>query len=76
MDYTGENPRGVHAIRVLESRTNMTLDSLIAAAYDSKLPAFETLLPPLFRDYDALPASNPLKAKLAEPVASLRAWDH
>jgi acyl-homoserine-lactone acylase len=75
MDYTGENPRGIHAIRVLESRTNMTIDSLIAAAYDSELPAFETLFPPLFRDYDALPASNPLKAKLDEPVASLRAWD-
>lgn len=75
MDYTGENPRGIHAIRVLESRTSMTLDSLIAAAYDSELPAFETLFPPLFRDYDALPASNPLKEKLAEPVASLRAWD-
>lgn len=75
MDYFGENPRGIHAVRVLENRTNMTLDSLIAAAYDNELTAFETLLPVLFRDYDALPASNPLKAKLAEQIAALRAWD-
>ena len=75
MDYFGENPRGIHAVRVLENRTNMTLDSLIAAAYDNELTAFETLLPVLFRDYDALPASSPLKAKLAEQIAALRAWD-
>jgi len=75
MDYFGENPRGVHAVRVLRNRTNMTLDSLIAAAYDNELTAFETLLPGLFRDYDALPAASPLKAKLAGQVAALRAWD-
>ncbi len=75
MDYFGENPRGIHAVRVLENRTNMTLDSLIAAAYDSELTAFETLLPVLFRDYDALPATSALKTKLAEQIAALRAWD-
>ncbi len=75
MDYFGENPRGIHAIRVLENRTNMTLDSLIAAAYDNELTAFETLLPVLFRDYDALPSSSPLEAKLAEQIGALRAWD-
>ncbi len=75
MDYFGENPRGIHAVRVLQNRTNMTLDSLIAAAYDNELTAFETLLPVLFRDYDALPAASPLKAKLADQIAVLRAWD-
>ena len=62
MDYFGENPRGIHAVRVLSPRTNFTLDSLIAAAYDTELTAFEPLLPVLFRDYDALPAPSPLKA--------------
>ena len=33
------------------------------------------LLPPLFEAYDALPAASPLKAKLAEQIAALRAWD-
>ncbi len=75
MDYFFENPRGLHAIRVLENRRGMTLDTLIAAAYDSELTAFETLLPPLFRDYDALTANDPRRAELAEPVASLRAWN-
>jgi acyl-homoserine-lactone acylase len=74
-DYFGENPRGIHAVRVLQDRTGITLDTLIAAAYDAELTAFETLLPPLFRDYDALPASDPRRASLAEPVAALRGWD-
>jgi acyl-homoserine-lactone acylase len=71
----GENPRGIHAIRVLENRKDFTLDSLIAAAYDSYLPAFQELLPPLFVAYDRTPSSSPLKSKLAEPIKALREWD-
>jgi acyl-homoserine-lactone acylase len=74
-DRAGENPRGIHAIRVLEGRSGFTLDSLIAAAYDSYLTAFADLLPPLLADYDRLPASSPLQARLAEPVRLLRDWD-
>ena len=37
----GESARGLHAIRVLENKKDFTLDSLIAAAYDSYLPWFE-----------------------------------
>src|SRR5438874_4016806 len=75
VERNGENPRGVHAIRVLESRKDFTLDSLIAAAYDSYLPEFDVMLPPLFKAYDAMPASNPLKDKVAEPIALLKGWD-
>jgi acyl-homoserine-lactone acylase len=75
MDTEGENPRGIHAIRVLEKKNDFTLNSLIAAAYDSYLTGFEDLLPILFRDYDALPASDPLKAKLSEQIAALKGWD-
>jgi acyl-homoserine-lactone acylase len=70
-----ENPRGVHAIEVLGRKKDFTLDSLIAAAYDSHLPEFDVLLPGLFKAYDQLAASSPLKAKLAEQVAALRRWD-
>jgi len=70
-----ENARGRHAERVLKDAKSFTLDSLIAAAYDSHLTAFEPLLPQLLKDYDALPASDPRKALLAEQVASLRGWD-
>jgi len=72
----GENPRGVHAIRVLENRTDFTVDSLIAAAYDSYLPGFERQVPAVVRAWDALPAGNALKARLAEPIVLLRGWDY
>ena len=75
MERNGENPRGIHAIRVLEGRRNFTLDSLIAAAYDSYLPAFETLLPPLLNAWDRTAGANPLKAKVDEQIDMLREWD-
>lgn len=71
----GENPRGLHALRVLANRHDFTMATLTAAAFDSYLPAFEPLLPPLFAAYDQLPAGSPLKVRLAQPVAALRSWD-
>ena len=70
-----ESPRGFHALRVLDKKKDFTVDSLIAAAYDSYLPAFETLMPRLLKAYDAAPGS-PLKTKLAEPIKVLRGWDY
>lgn len=75
MQIGGENARGIHAIRVLENKTDFTMNSLIAAAFDSYLPAFEDLVPSLLRAYDQTPASNPLKSQLAEQIAALREWD-
>ncbi len=72
---TEETPRGYHALRVLGSGKNFTPDSLTAAAFDSFLPAFDRLLPPLFAAYDWLAAASPLKARLKEPIALLRGWD-
>ena len=71
----GENPRGVHAVRVLEGKKDFTLQSLIDAAFDSYLTAFEPLVPALVAGYDAMPVSDPLKAALAEQVGVLRDWD-
>jgi acyl-homoserine-lactone acylase len=71
-----DNARGVHAVRVLQNRKDFTVESLIAAAYDSYLPAMEQLIPPVIAAYDALPAGDPLKAKLAVQVRTLRAWDY
>src|SRR4030095_5642787 len=70
-----ENPRGIHAIKVLDGRKDFTLDSLVAAAYDSYLPEFDVMLPPLFKAYDQTPATNPLKKKVSEQIAMLRSWD-
>jgi acyl-homoserine lactone acylase PvdQ len=72
----GENARGIHAIQVLEDKKDFTLDSLIAAAYDSHLPAFERQIPALVKAWDRTPASNPQKKRLAEPIAQLRTWDY
>lgn len=76
MDSAGENPRGLHAIRVLTGRKDFTPASLISAAFDSYLPAFARQIPVLLADYDALPATDPLKRKLAGPIALLRGWDY
>ncbi|MBF5042027.1 acylase [Aggregicoccus sp. 17bor-14] len=75
MDTFGENPRGVHAVRVLEGKKDFTLDSLLAAAFDSWLPYFAENVPKLVAAWEALPATDPLRARLAEPVALLRTWD-
>ena len=70
-----ESPRGYHALRLLPAQRGMTLDSLIAVAFDSYLPAFDSLLPPLLKAFDALDQADPLRARLAAPVAELRGWD-
>jgi acyl-homoserine lactone acylase PvdQ len=71
----GESARGLHAIRVLENTKDFTLDSLIAAAYDTYLIWFERPIPALIKAWDGTPDANPLKAKTAEQIALLRQWD-
>jgi acyl-homoserine-lactone acylase len=76
MDSFGENPRGIHATGLLTGQRDFTLASLISNAFDSYLPAFARQIPILVADYDALPASDPLKPKLASQIALLRHWDY
>ncbi len=71
MSIDRENFRGVHAIELLTDRSGYTLDSLIALAHDTYLPAFEALIPGLIKAYDENPIS-----KLKEPIAVLRNWDY
>jgi acyl-homoserine-lactone acylase len=75
MWITRENPRGIHAVELLQNIHDVTLDSLIATAYDGHLTAFDVLLPPLLRAYDRLSPDDPRRASLKEPIASLRNWD-
>ncbi len=65
-----ENFRGIHAVRVLKDSTNFTLEKLIAAAYDSYLPAFEVLIPSLLKAYEKTPGAD-----VKEAVDFLRSWD-
>jgi len=71
----GPSARGAHAVLVLKDRKDFTLESLMAAAYDSYLPAFAELIPSLVAAYDSA-AEGPLKSKIAEQVALLRGWDY
>jgi acyl-homoserine-lactone acylase len=75
MDQAGPNARGTHADLLLTGRHDFTPERLIAAAYDSYLPAFAALIPTLTADFDALPPADPRRARLAEPIALLKAWD-
>jgi acyl-homoserine lactone acylase PvdQ len=70
-----ESARGLHAVRVLSSKKDFTLDSLIGAAYDSYLTWFDKPLPALLKAWDSMPDANPLKAKVAAQIALLRGWD-
>jgi acyl-homoserine lactone acylase PvdQ len=76
VDRNGENARGIHAIKVLQDKKDFTLDSLIAAAYDSYLPLFAEQIPALLKAFDALPASDPARTKVIEQIALLRGWDY
>jgi acyl-homoserine-lactone acylase len=75
VDSGVETARGLHAVRVLQGKKDFTLDSLIAAAYDSYLTWFEKPIPALVKAWEQTPASDPLKAKTSEQIALLRAWD-
>ena len=44
MANNSENPRGIHAVRVLQQTSDFTIDKLIEAAYDPTLTAFEDLI--------------------------------
>jgi acyl-homoserine lactone acylase PvdQ len=70
VEQSTENARGLHAIRVLTGRNDFTLDALLAAAYDSQLPWFDTTIPALEKAWRANP-----DPKLAEPVRVLTAWN-
>lgn len=72
MDQVGDNPRGPHATRVLGARRDFTLQRLIDAAYDSWLPAFDHLLPPLIE----AAAADPGNADRQAAIALLKGWDH
>jgi acyl-homoserine-lactone acylase len=74
-DRVGENYRGFAALRQLAGDRPFTLETLRDAAYDPYMPGFARLVPLLVQAYDALPQSDPLKARLREQVALLRGWD-
>ena len=82
-----ENPRGVHAVRVLQGMNDFTLDSLIEAAYDPALPFFDDLIPRLLlitavdspsivdEDGNAVQLQSTLTGEILDYIDLLRGWD-
>ena len=79
MANNSENPRGIHAVRVLEDRNDFTIDKLIEAAYDPTLTAFEELIPSLLLT-TAVDNQGELQASIQsstlEYIDLLRNWDY
>lgn len=76
MDQVGGNARGVHADLLLNGKSGWTAERLRAAAFDPYLPAFAKLVPELVAAWRVLPVSDPRRAALAEPIATLAGWDY
>jgi acyl-homoserine-lactone acylase len=75
MDTAGANPRGDHAVSLLDRADDLTPEGLRGIAFDPWMPFFPQIVPGLAEAWSALPASDPLRARLAAPVAMLRGWD-
>lgn len=71
----GENFRGVNAVKVLSTHNNYTLDKIIAAGYDTHLPAFDILIPALVKAYKIKYADTTLQSVEAA-VKILSDWDN
>jgi acyl-homoserine lactone acylase PvdQ len=73
----GESFRGLNAVRLLSQGNNYTLDKVIADGYDTKLTAFELLIPALVASFEKnISTDNPLYKELVEPISLLKNWDY
>ena len=73
----GESFRGLNAVRLLSKGTNYTLDQIIADGYDTKLTAFEFLIPTLIASFENnISIKSPIYKELIEPITILKNWDY
>ena len=74
----GENFRGVNAVRILDEEKKYTIDKVIKAGYDTRLPAFELLIPALIKAFNNKDFTGyPVEAhkELQEAISILGNWD-
>lgn len=75
----GENYRGINAVRVLDLEKKYTIEKVIAAGYNTRLAAFEDLVPALLKAYDTygnhVSNVDSLYTQLAGPIRILKNWD-
>ncbi len=71
-----QNYRGINADRVLSHKSIFTLDTLIAAANDPHLAAFDDLLPPLLNAWQTVSGETVnQRPELTEAMQILKSWD-
>jgi acyl-homoserine lactone acylase PvdQ len=74
MAPNGDNFRGVNAVKLFKNNDAFTLDKIIATAYNKHLPAFDVLVPPLIKAYNANKSDTSFTS-LSEPIQLLSNWD-
>ena len=73
----GENFRGINAVRVLSGEKQYNIDKVIKAGYDTRLSAFEVLIPALIKTFEKTGNPNDIThTSLIEPVNILKNWDY
>lgn len=70
-----ENFRGINAVRVLDEEKQYDLDKVIKAGYDTRLAAFEVLVPALINKYQAT-VFDTIFPNLQEAIDILKKWDY
>ena len=71
----GENFRGINAVDVLSNKKDFTIDKVIAAGYDTKLVAFEILIPSLVIAYENSDQPKETINDLSKAIDVLKQWD-
>ncbi len=73
----GENFRGINAARLLQKENSFTIEKIIKTGYDTKLAAFEILVPALVNAFEKnITAADSLYMQLLVPVRILKSWDY
>ena len=71
-----ENFRGINAVRVLSEQNKYDIDKVIRAGYDTRISAFEILVPALISSFEkTVHGNDSLYGKLTEAISILRSWD-
>jgi acyl-homoserine-lactone acylase len=75
MNLAGFSARTEHATTLLAAARGLTPEGLRRIAYDPWMPFFPRIVPSLVEAWSALPRTDPLRARLVDPVHLLRDWD-
>ena len=72
----GENFRGINAVRVLDEQRGYTIEKVIKAGYDTRLAAFDILIPALVQAFEkSINYNDSLYVYLIGPISVLKNWD-